>query len=464
MGQTEPDFERSNRPMNLRVWMLSMALVGGLATGAARGQEPDAERGRKALLTRSFTPAPWSLAAYDKAWEHWQPALKAKPDNYDQAFMEHYGLHPAPYENGRYPMGLREGTGFLGQGIASDCLLCHGGSIAGKSYIGLGNTSLDVHAVFEELTFASGIKKNLPFTFSNARGTSEAGTFAVFLLSLREPDLTMRLKRVDLDPRKHLCEDVPAWWHLKKKKTMYHTGNINARSVRSLMQFALSPPNGPEFFEKEEATFRDIQAFLLSLSPPKYPLPIDKALAAKGEKVFEATCSKCHGTYGPNWTYPNKIVPIDVIGTDRARYDGLSEKWSDYYNKSWLAQETHGGGKGYPAENTAGYQAPPLDGIWATAPYFHNGSVPTVYNVLNSKTRPKIFTRSFKTDLEAYDPAKLGWKVQVLERGPDPSLPAFEQRKVYDTTQPGRGNAGHTFGDDLTEAERQAVIEYLKTL
>src|SRR5262249_44661334 len=158
-------------------------------------------------------------------------------------------------------------------------------------------------------------------------------------------------------------------------KTMYHTGNTNARSVRTLMQFALSPPNMPEFFEKEEATFRDIQAYLLSLSPPKYPLPIDKDLAARGEVLFNQTCAKCHGTYGEKWTYPNKIVPIAEIGTDRTRFEGFSDKWSDYYNKSWLAQETHGGVKGHPVTRPVGYQAPPLDGIWATAPYFHNGSV-----------------------------------------------------------------------------------------
>ena len=63
-----------------------------------------------------------------------------------------------------------------------------------------------------------------------------------------------------------------------------------------------------------------------------------------------------------------------------------------------------------------------------------------------------------------YDAEKLGWKVQVMERGPGANVPAFERRKVYDTTQPGRGNGGHTFGDELTEEQRRAVIEYLKTL
>jgi hypothetical protein len=73
------------------------------------------------------------------------------------------------------------------------------------------------------------------------------------------------------------------------------------------------------------------------------------------------------------------------------------------------------------------------------------------------------FTRSFHTAAEDYDPVKLGWK--FCEVGPaDPKLPARERRKVYDTTQPGRGNGGHTFGDDLTDEQRLAVIEYLKTL
>ena len=84
--------------------------------------------------------------------------------------------------------------------------------------------------------------------------------------------------------------------------------------------------------------------------------------------------------------------------------------------------------------------------------------------MLNSKGRPKIYTRSFHTDEADYDKVKLGWKVKVLDGPPDEKLPPIERRKVYDTTQPGRGNGGHTFGDKLTDEERKAVIEYLKTL
>jgi hypothetical protein len=54
--------------------------------------------------------------------------------------------------------------------------------------------------------------------------------------------------------------------------------------------------------------------------------------------------------------------------------------------------------------------------------------------------------------------------VTALDSPPDARLSGVERRKVYDTTRPGHSNAGHTFGDDFTEQERAAVIEYLKTL
>jgi hypothetical protein len=441
-----------------------VASLAGVAAILPAAEPTAVERGRKALLERAFTPPAYSLRTYPNVWRQWGD-LKEPPRDYAQAFRERYGLHPAPYANGEYPMGLREARGFFGKGLTNDCLLCHGGSIAGQSYVGLGNASLDYQAFFEEMSRADGRSGKTLFAFSNVRGTTEAGAMAVFLFSLREPDLKLRARALDLDLHDDLCEDVPAWWLLHKKKTMYHTGSGDSRSVRSLMQFMLSPLNFPDDITREEPTFRDIQAYILSLRPPKYPFPIDAERAARGEQVFRRTCARCHGTYGEQWTYPNKIVPLDVIGTDPARYRGFSERAGRHYNQSWFAHERAGWfGDDYPARATAGYQAPPLDGIWATAPYLHNGSVPTVYHMLNSRSRPKFFTRSYRTDRDAYDPVHVGWKVQVLEGGADPKLPAFERRKVYDTTLPGRGNSGHTFGDALSEEDRMAVIEYLKTL
>ena len=441
-----------SRGIAVSVWIM----LGSVVVAA----EPSAERGKEYLLGRNYNPPLFGRAAYDNLWKQWGLKEKPAPDDYDRLVRERYGLHTAPYPNGGLPMGVREGSLLFGltRGISNDCLVCHGGSIAGQSYVGLGNASLDYQAWHEELSAADGKPRKSPFTFCNVRGTNEAGSMSVFLIGFRTPDLVLRRPRLDLDLQDDLCEDVPAWWLLKKKKTMYYTGTADVRSVRSIMQFMMTPLNQPGDFARAEEDFKDIRAYLLSLEPPKYPLPIDRELAKQGEVIFTKTCARCHGTYGDKWTYPNKIVPIDELGTDRRRYDGISKKFGDYYNQSWFAGD-------YKVTETAGYQAPPLDGIWATAPYLHNGSAPTVYHVLNSKARPKYFTRSYRTDLDAYDAEKLGWKVDVLPGPADPTkLSPLEFRKIYDTTKSGRGNGGHTFGDRLSDPERLAVIEYLKTL
>jgi mono/diheme cytochrome c family protein len=445
----------------IRFGLLLAGLLAGLpaAVQAAAGP-PAAVRGQQAMLGKTYTPPTMLVSAYENAWKHW--GVDKKPADYDRLYRERYGLHPAPYPNDGYPMGVRLADATVGfvkrKGLTVTCLVCHGGSIAGHSYVGLGNASLDYQAFYEEMSGPEGRRIPPPFQFSNVRGTSEAGAMAVFLLGYREPNLSLRLTRLDLDLQDDLCEDPPAWWLLKKKTTMYATGGSDTRSVRALMQFMMSPLNFPSAIHKAEADFTDIRAYLLSLESPKYPLKIDARLAQKGKEVFTATCTRCHGTYGEKWTYPNKIIPLAEIGTDRHRYDGISDRFGEYYNRSWFGEHHKG-------LDSAGYQAPPLDGIWATAPYLHNGSVPTLYHLLNSKTRPRIFTRSYRTDLDAYDSTRVGWKIQVLECAPEPgSMPAFERRKIYDTTRPGRGNAGHTFGDKLTEEERMAVIEYLKTL
>jgi mono/diheme cytochrome c family protein len=355
-------------------------------------------------------------------------------------------------------MGLRPGK--EGKGLAIDCMICHGGSLLGKSYVGLGNASLDLQALFDDLNAASGRPDKLPFTVTNVRGTNEAFGMTEFLVGFRNPDLSLRKEPLLGKVRDDVCEDVPAWWHLQKKRTMYHTGSTNARSVRSLMQFMLERKNQLADFEKEEAVFRDIQAYLLSLQPPKYPFPINEKLASQGQELFGQHCAKCHGTYGAKGKYPNKIVAQEVVGTDATRLSNLSSRYFEFYNQSWFAKEKP---EGVKATEPEGYQAPPLDGVWATAPYLHNGSVPTLHDMLSSKTRPRVFTRSYDTDEAAYDKVKVGWKVEVLREAPQ-NLSAHEARKIYDTTQPGRSNGGHTFGDALSGEERRAIIEYLKTL
>lgn len=436
------------------------------ASDVSRAGEDDlaasVERGRQALTGRSFVSPAWGPEAYDRAGQFWGPdAPDPHSPAYDRAFRERYGLHVAPFANDGLPMGLRrassERTGR--EGFNVDCLECHGSSIGGQSYVGLGNSQLDAIALFDEVSRAN--ETPLPFVAFNVntvRGTVNAGQMAVFLFSFRNRDLSRR--RFPLPLGAKFSElDTPPWWNLKYKKTMYYDGRTDARSTRAIMQFMLGEMDADEFVALEP-TFRDIHAYIRSLEPPPYPFPVDRALAERGRALFEAQCARCHGTYGEAVKYPDVLVPLDVIGTDPVRAKAPTKALEDHFNATWFGQE-------YPSlDREPGYVPPPLRGIWASAPYFHNGSVPTVYQVLRSEERPDRFRRPNSTDFEHYDARRLGWKFEEVPPGPDPdpSLSPAENRRIFDASRFGLDNGGHTFGDGLADDEVFAIIEYLKTL
>jgi hypothetical protein len=422
--------------------------------------EGAAERGRLAITRGSFLPPAWKLSAYEAARVFLGPDAPdpaEDPEGYARAFAAHYGLHPAPYPNDGLPMGLKRATSRDGSevGIHIDCLVCHGGSIGGVSYVGLGNTQLDLEALLKELTRADGRRPPVShFTINSTRGTNNAGMIDVALLSMREPDLSMR--RFPLLTGANLPElDTPPWWHLRKKRTKYYDGRTPAEATRSNMQFLLGDLNREEF-EALEPTFEDIDAYFRSLRPPAWPFGVDDERAERGRAVFADHCAECHGTYGASWTYPNAIIPLDRIGTDPARAVGLSDRFVAHYNASWF------GAKHKVSEGVVGYQAPPLDGIWATAPYLHNGSVPTLWHLLKSAERPARFTRPRSTSFDEYDRERVGWRFEDLD-APGACEPA-DRKRVVDTSRFGLGHQGHTFGDVLDDEERWDLIEYLKTL
>jgi mono/diheme cytochrome c family protein len=448
------------------MWPWPGPVLAGSPTGSGASVDAAAaERGRVALTLNGFLKPEWSEGVYRNAARLWdQPAPDADndPSGYAAMFRYRYGLHPAPFPNNGLPLGLRRGNGPGGLkfGLQIDCMVCHGGSIGGQSYVGLGNSQLDLKALLFELTIADGRRPPFSsFVLNSSRGTNNAGQIAAVLLSLRNTDLSVRSFPQPLGV--NLPEmDTPPWWHMKRKRTMYYDGRTDARSVRTSMQFLLGEKSLDEF-KALEPTFRDILAFFKSLQPPKYPFPIDTAQAARGAEVFKTTCVRCHGTYGPEGQYPNKIIPLDVIGTDPARSLGLSDRLVAHYNKTWL-------GAASPVDTKrSGYQAPPLDGIWATAPYLHNGAVPTLHALLASSSRPGRYTRPPSTDFADYDEKHVGWKfreVSADELASTARRSPFQAKFIVDTARFGMNNGGHTFGDDLSEEERMALIEYLKTL
>jgi hypothetical protein len=243
---------------------------------------------------------------------------------------------------------------------------------------------------------------------------------------------------------------------LKKKTALYADAGVKGDFARPIMQFTMGEPSG-EKIRSWENDFKDILAYLKSIQPPKYPFEIDRKLAGEGQKVFEKTCSTCHGTYGADGKYPNMVVPIEVVGTDPTRLTKLTKEFRAYFKRTWFA-----GNGAHGDDEPSGYVAPPLDGVWASAPYFHNGSVPTVYGVLTQEARPKYFSRVGGP--KEYDAKNLGLKVEALSAPAAKDSPGEARRRVIDTTLPGLGNQGHPFGFKLNDKEKRQVIEYLKTL
>ena len=264
------------------------------------------------------------------------------------------------------------------------------------------------------------------------------------------------------------------------------------------------------------------------LRPPRWsdtPLPpIDKALAEKGAALYVAHCQECHmpPTASPAfWTLdkwklpPNtvkdqyvgspgahfldlEVIPLGHIGTDPGQAAGMAKRTVTTAPALGIADQAFGqalgdvvakvterwydsqqpptptdvrnrmdggrpngirGGVMVNGQSMPGYKVRPLDGIWATPPYLHNGSVPNVYALLSPVSeRPKTFYLGNRE----YDPVKVGYRTEPFKGG-------FK----FDTTKAGNSNRGHEFSNDkrpgvigpeLTDDERKALIEYLKTL
>ena len=99
------------------------------------------------------------------------------------------------------------------------------------------------------------------------------------------------------------------------------------------------------------------------------------------------------------------------------------------------------------------YKARPLEGIWATAPYLHNGSTPTLYDLLQPPSKRPV---TFRLGARAFDPRKVGYDTDPATGG---------NSFTFDTTLPGNSNKGHVYGvDALSETQRLELLEYLKSL
>jgi mono/diheme cytochrome c family protein len=360
--------------------------------------------------------------------------------------------------------------------VSANCLQCHGGYLSGDYIVGLGNSFIDFSSDQSTIVPAADLAIGLlygnpsdewdaweplrrgllatgPNMITEVRGVNVADKLGAILAAHRNPvDFTWQNDPQIPIPDEVIPTDVPAWWLLKKKNAMFYNALGRGDFARTMMASGLLTLQDTTEAREIDQNFGDVLAYLYSLEPPSYPLSINQTLADEGKLIFETNCQICHGTYGTTDSYPNLLVGHTSIGTDPM----LAEKYFEYtdyvnwYNGSWFSQGANSGAL-VPGD---GYVAPPLDGVWATAPYLHNGSVPTLEDLLNSPQRPTYWQRTFNN--ADYNFTKVGWNYS------EPATGAGTD--VYDTTLPGYGNQGHIFGDTLSMQDRSAVIEYLKTL
>lgn len=236
--------------------------------------------------------------------------------------------------------------------------------------------------------------------------------------------------------------------------------------------------------------------WITQLVSPTWPGTLDPQLVRRGAEVYQsAKCAGCHellNDKGNRGATPTHLVTLDALGTDRGQADqfrlsrvptqqlsGMQKLvdplhplarftpidyskdvtvffvlavFDDLFNPQLpdiLADFAKQVRAGQP--NLEVYKARPLNGIWATAPYLHNGSVPNLWDMLQ---RPEVRSQRFCVGSRILDLHRVGYDPD------DHTAPCF----AFDTSYIGNSNAGHTFGVDLPDSDKWALIEYLKSL
>jgi hypothetical protein len=259
--------------------------------------------------------------------------------------------------------------------------------------------------------------------------------------------------------------DFPPIWNQKVREELklrlHWDGNNPVLLERNLV--AASGVVGRDLKALDLPRLRRVTKYIENLKPPKYKemIPEDREdlrikqqeLVAKGIDIYQKYCFDCHDSGGERF---DKVEPVETLGTDRNRVDAFTEDLEGELNKvgpifvmggtdSWMLRNF---------KRTKGYVNTLLDGLWLRAPYLHNGSVPTLRDLLKKPDqRPKEFYRGN----DVYDWDNVGFKWDVPEQNGRTFF-------LYDSAKKGNDNGGHLYGTELSKDKKDALIEYLKTL
>lgn len=262
--------------------------------------------------------------------------------------------------------------------------------------------------------------------------------------------------------------DTPPLWNLRARAGMgLHWDAINTSEREIFLNSGIGNGATPATIDVENLD--RMRRWLLDVQPPAYPYPINPTLATRGRALYQIYCGDCHTIGGAR---TGAAIDNAEVGTDPHRLGVWTAKANEGFSvyrpdgvlawRRWLGPAMQASpvrfANPYPwrythFRTTKGYAAVPLDGIWARAPYLHNGSVPTLWALLSPPDeRPTSFYRG---DV-AYDDRDVGFESQG-ER-------ARAAGWLYDTRLPGNSAKGHAYGTTLSAEDRRAIVEYLKAL
>lgn len=290
-----------------------------------------------------------------------------------------------------------------------------------------------------------------------------------------------------------VADSKPAvWWNLKYKNRWLSDGSIVSGNPVHTNFLWNEIGRGTDLKELEswlhqnDDKIRELTAAVFASRPPRFEKffgvsSINIPRAKLGQKHFEMACARCHGSYQKGWDLPeagrlsdealiqnvnltyHKKTPVRDVGTDPGRYLGMRE-FADALNSLQISRSI-----GTVVEPQKGYVPPPLDGIWARWPYFHNNSVPNLCALLTKASeRPVTYwggpAKDQRTD---FDQDCVGYPVGSAV----PSEWKKNKELFYDTRKEGLRNTGHDVGifikdgrEIFSPEEKRELIEFLKTL
>jgi hypothetical protein len=474
-------------------------------------------------IVREFT----EMRNMDEVWDwlglHHYPHPDDNPDS---------GVYSVPYPevtNPHYRMGVtlmsRANRQGIAEGFTISCAACHSGSLFGKTVLGMTNRFPRANEFFIRGKKASQATPTSLFQFATKATDAEAEMFADLkqtlpFIGLKKPmalgldtslpqvalSLAKRAQdehatkrtRNSLFPRYDILEDQPAdskpavWWNLKYKNRWLSDGSIVSGNpiftniLWNEIGRGVDLKKLDNWLSENDEIIQELTTAAFSAEAPRFTdfFPadrIDLAKARQGQAIFKLQCAKCHGDYAKAWDLPHasklplieKLATIEVsyptptavknVGTDPLRYQGM--KSLEKGLNPLAISKTHG----IKVESQGGYVPPPLVGIWARWPYFHNNSIPSLCALLTrSEDRPQTYYAG-----EAHDPERdFDIDCNGYPLGADvPNEWRENPNALFDTSRPAMGNFGHDDriflkdGEELlTLEEKMALIQFLQTL